>query len=165
MRIIIFFLIFEFTLCRYINVFEFFPNFILIFIIYLYISKKAIFAQLFGFFFGLISDVFLIDFFGTNALVFTVTGYFISTFCRKFDVNNIFFKFVIAFFSNIVYYLCFVFIDFVTTKNKNCVFYFVHSLYYLKIIVTTLIFPLIFNALELIDKEDSTKIKQYFLKQ
>ncbi|MDR0800103.1 MAG: rod shape-determining protein MreD [Endomicrobium sp.] len=141
----------QFFFGRYINVCGIFPNFILIFIIYLGLSKGIVNAQLTGFLFGLTWDVFSTDVFGIRAVMFTVIGYFAGRFCRDFDREKTFTQFIIVFFAGIVYWAGFSLIYFVISGGGNYAFPFVILSVFVKIVITALFAPLVFYILDKID--------------
>jgi rod shape-determining protein MreD len=141
----------QFFFGRYINVYGIFPNFILIFVVYLGLSKGIINAQLMGFLFGLTWDVFSTDIFGVRTVMFTVIGYLTGRFYGNFYEKKFFTQVVITFFSDAVYWLGFGLIYFIFSDNRNCVFSFSILSVFLKIVVTAVFSPLVFYILEKID--------------
>jgi rod shape-determining protein MreD len=138
----------QFIFGKYLNFFGIFPNFILIVIVYLGVSKKIINAQLMGFLFGLTWDVFSTDIFGIRALMFTVIGYLFGKFFGDFDTNKIPVQFVVIFFANVVYWFGFNLIYFIIFGNEVYMTYFFDISCCVKIIATVLIAPVIFHILE-----------------
>jgi rod shape-determining protein MreD len=141
----------QFFFGRYINVCGIFPNFILIFVVYIGLSKGIINAQLMGFLFGLIWDVFSTDIFGVRTVMFTVIGYLAGRFCRNFNREKIFTQVVIIFFAGAVYWLGFSLIYFIFPDNGNCVFSFSILSVSSKIVVTAVFAPIVFYILEKMD--------------
>ncbi|MBQ3834247.1 MAG: rod shape-determining protein MreD, partial [Elusimicrobia bacterium] len=80
----------QFVLPKYVpfNLWLFYPNFILIFIVYIALNKGAMKGQLTGFFYGLTWDILATDIFGVRALSFTIAGYLAGIFNKKFDKNQ-----------------------------------------------------------------------------
>ena len=143
----VFFSMIQFIFSKYLNFFGIFPNFILIVIVYLGVSKKIIDAQLMGFLFGLTWDVFSTDIFGIRALMFTVIGYLVSKFFGDFDTNRIPVQFVVVFFANVVYWFGFSLIRFIIFGNEVYMASFIDISCYIKIIATVLITPVMFYIL------------------
>jgi rod shape-determining protein MreD len=141
----------QFFFGRHINICGIFPNFILIFVVYLGLLKGIINAQLMGFLLGLTWDVFSTDIFGIRTAMFTVIGYLVGRFCRNFYREKIFTQVVIMFFAGAVYWLGFSLICFIFPDNGNCVFSFSILLVSSKIVVTAMFAPLVFYILEKMD--------------
>jgi rod shape-determining protein MreD len=141
----------QFFFGRHINVCGIFPNFILVFIVYLGLSKGIINAQLMGFLFGLTWDTFSTDIFGIRTIMFTVIGYLAGVFCRKFDRERIFTQAVVIFFAGAVYWLGFSLIYFIFSDNGNHMFYFNILSASSKIVITAVFAPLVFYILEKMD--------------
>jgi rod shape-determining protein MreD len=142
---------FQFFFGRYINICGVFPNFILIFVVYLGLSKAIISAQLMGFLFGLTWDVFSTDIFGIRTVMFAVIGYLVGRFCRNFDREKIFTQVVIVFFAGAVYWLGFSLIYFIFSDNGNCMLSLSVLSVSSKIVTTALFAPLVFYILEKVD--------------
>ncbi|BAG13596.1 rod shape-determining protein MreD [Candidatus Endomicrobiellum trichonymphae] len=141
----------QFFFGRYINIYGIFPNFILIFVVYLGLSKGIINTQLMGFLFGLTWDVFSTDIFGIRTVMFTVIGYLAGRFCKDFDREKIFTQIVIMFFAGAIYWLGFGLIYFIFLDNGNCAFSFSILSVSSKILVTATFAPLVFYILEKMD--------------
>jgi len=144
----IFFSLVQFIFGRYIGIFGVFPNFILLAVVYLGISKRTICAQLLGFLFGLSWDVFSTDIFGIRAVMFTVAGYLSGKIFKNFDVDKVFSQFVIVFFVNIVYWLGFGLIHFIVLGSGG----WISLLDCAKIAVTILFAPVVFRFLNKVNK-------------
>ncbi len=88
--IYIFLIILQFVLPKYMpfNLWMFYPNFILIFVVYIALNKGAMRGQITGFFYGLTWDILATDIFGVRALSFTIAGYLAGNFNKKFDKNQ-----------------------------------------------------------------------------
>ncbi|MDR1784686.1 MAG: rod shape-determining protein MreD [Endomicrobium sp.] len=152
MLLYIFLSIIQFVFGKYLSVFGIFPNFILIVVAYLGVSKKIINAQVMGFLFGLTWDAFSTDIFGTRALMFTVIGYLIGKFCRDFDMNKILVQFLVILLANIVYWLGFGLIHFTILGNESYMTSFIDGVCCVKVIVTVLIAPIVFHVFGMINK-------------
>ncbi|MDR0956609.1 MAG: rod shape-determining protein MreD [Endomicrobium sp.] len=151
---IIFYIVFcllQFSFSKYINFFGKFPNFILIFIVYIGLSKGSMFAQLMGFLFGLTWDVFSTDFFGIRTIMFTIIGYFSGKLNKNFDGDKILTQYVVVFLASVVYKLGTNLICYVILSNKDYNFLILDSS--LKIFITVLIAPVIFYILNYVKKE------------
>lgn len=83
-------IVLQFVLPKYMpfDLWMFYPNFILIFIVYIGLNRGAMRGQLTGFFYGLTWDVLATDVFGVRALSFTIAGYMAGIFNKKFDKNQ-----------------------------------------------------------------------------
>lgn len=78
-------IILQFVLPTYISFNGIYPNFILIFIVFIAINKGPMKGQLTGFLYGLTWDFLSTDIFGLKTLAFTISGYLAGQFNRKLN--------------------------------------------------------------------------------
>jgi rod shape-determining protein MreD len=149
--IYIVFCLLQFSFGKYLNIYSVFPNFILILIVYLGLSKGSMDAQLLGFLFGLTWDVFSTDIFGIRAIMFTFIGYFIGILSKKFDRSRVFTQCAVVLFASVIYWIGFSFAYYVIPESGNYTFAFFTLLGIAKIIVTVLIAPAVFYFLDIIN--------------
>jgi rod shape-determining protein MreD len=147
----------QFIFGKYLGIFGIFPNFILIVIAYLGVSKKTIDAQLMGFLFGLTWDAFSIDIFGIKALMFTIIGYLIGKFCGDFYANKILSQFVVVFSANVIYWLGFDLIHFIILGSESYMASFTDVSFYMEAVVTVLIAPTVFHILGMLYNRRAVK--------
>lgn len=83
-------IVIQFILPKYVplNLWLLYPNFILMFVIYLALNKGVMKGQITGFIYGLTWDILSTDIFGVRALSFTIAGYLAGNFNRKFNKNQ-----------------------------------------------------------------------------
>jgi len=83
-------IVIQFIIPKYVplNLWLLYPNFILMFVIYLALNKGVMKGQITGFFYGLTWDILSTDIFGVRALSFTIAGYLAGNFNRKFNKNQ-----------------------------------------------------------------------------
>ncbi|MDR3071706.1 MAG: rod shape-determining protein MreD [Endomicrobium sp.] len=143
------FCLLQFSLGKYLNIFEIYPNFILIFVVYLGLLKGAGSAQLIGFLLGLTWDIFSTGIFGMKAVIFTVIGYFVGRASRNFDNGKIFAQSVIVFFFSIVYWVGSSFMGYIFYKGGNYAIGLFTLSNVVEIFVTALIAPVVFYILDL----------------
>jgi rod shape-determining protein MreD len=153
--IYIIFCLLQFSLGKYINICGIFPNFILILIVYLGLSKGAMSAQLAGFLFGLVWDAFSTDIFGARAVIFTIIGYFLGRLAKKFDRDKVYTQFVIVFLAGIAYLLGIGFIYYIAYRGSSCNYNFTsfNLTGAAESIVTALVAPVVFYILDYVSKD------------
>ena len=142
------FCLLQFSFGKYLNICNIFPNLILILIVYLGLSKRAINAQILGFLLGLTWDVFSPNVFGIRAIMFTSIGYFTGLFSKNFDRDRISTQCVVVFFSNIIYWLGFSFTYYILPNNGSYTFDFITLQGTLRLVVTGLVAPVVFYILD-----------------
>ncbi|GHT33980.1 hypothetical protein AGMMS49592_3380 [Endomicrobiia bacterium] len=147
------FCLLQFSFGKYINICGIFPNFILILIVYLGLSKGTMDAQLMGFLFGLTWDIFSTDIFGARAIMFTIIGHFLGILNKKLDRDKIYTQFVIVFLASIVYWLGVSFIYYIIHGSGNYNFTFFTLSGAAKIFVTAFAAPAVFYVLNYARKE------------
>ena len=147
------FCLLQFFFGRYLHIEGIFPNFILIAVVYLGLTRGKMGAQTMGFLYGLTWDSFSTDVFGVRAIMFTVIGYFSGALNKNFDKDQIFTQITLVFAANIVYWLGFSLLYFVVPEGEGSYRPFVMSLYgSLKIFLTALITPVVFLILDVITR-------------
>jgi rod shape-determining protein MreD len=142
------FCLLQFSLAKYINICGIFPNFILILIVYLGLSRGTMSAQLAGFLFGLAWDAFSTDIFGPRTVMLTIIGYFLGVLAKKIDRDKIYTQFVIVFLAGIVYLLGVGFICYIYYRGNNYNFTFFDLKDAIEILVTALASPGVFYILD-----------------
>ncbi|MDR2811988.1 MAG: rod shape-determining protein MreD [Endomicrobium sp.] len=138
----------QFFFGKYINIYGVFPNFILILIVYLGLTKGVVSAEIAGFLFGLTWDVFSTDIFGMRTVIFTIIGYLTGIMNRHFDKDSPLTKIVIVLSANLIYWFGFSFIYWVLPASESPSLSFITAQAAFKILVTTLIVPIIFFILD-----------------
>lgn len=71
-------------------------NILLLLTIEMSLIKGSYYGELFGFFSGLIEDIFVVGIIGARALIRTIAGFFIGSLKSKFSVQNIIFQFLLT---------------------------------------------------------------------
>ena len=95
-------IILQFIVPKYLAIVNFYPNFILIYIVYIGLNRGSIKGELTGFFYGLIWDILSTDIFGIRALTFTISGYISGRFNKKLDKNQVLTQIIVMFLSLVV---------------------------------------------------------------
>lgn len=65
------------------------PQVLMASVLYFSLRYGAAFGEVYGFFCGLLADLFTASVFGTNCFVFTVCGYAAGTYCKKLDERRL----------------------------------------------------------------------------
>ncbi|MDR2772443.1 MAG: rod shape-determining protein MreD [Elusimicrobiota bacterium] len=97
--------ILQFFFGNYLSLWGGYPNFILIAIVYLGITRGRLDAAIAGFLFGIVWDVFSTDVFGMRMLLFSTTGYFIGVLSKTIDTDQPYSQTIIMVFASIIYFL------------------------------------------------------------
>jgi len=149
----ILFCLLQFFFGKYLNIGGIFPNFILIAVVYLGLSKGKMSGQVMGFVFGLTWDAFSTDVFGIRAIMFVILGYCAGSLSKNFDKDQAFAQIVLVFAASIVYWLGFSALYFIVPDGVVSYTPFVVSLYgSLKIAFTVIIAPAVFFILDFAEK-------------
>ncbi|MDR1663162.1 MAG: rod shape-determining protein MreD [Endomicrobium sp.] len=138
----------QFFLGKNLNIYGVFPNFILILIVYLGLTRGVVSAEIAGFLFGLTWDVFSTDIFGMRAVIFTITGYLTGIMNKHFNKNSLFTKIVIILSANLFYRFGFSFIYWVLPVSENGSSFFITVQIVFKVLITILITPVVFFILD-----------------
>jgi rod shape-determining protein MreD len=143
----------QFSFGKHINICGIFPNFILVLVVYLGLSKGTMDAQLIGFLFGLTWDVFSTDISGVRAIMFTIIGHFSGRLSKNFDRDKIYTQFLIVFLASIVYRSGVSFVYYIVFGSGNYNFTFFTLSSAAKIFITMLVAPAVFCILDYVRKE------------
>jgi rod shape-determining protein MreD len=138
----------QFFFGKYINICGVFPNFILILIVYLGLTRGVVSAEIAGFLFGLTWDVFSTDIFGIRAVIFTIVGYLTGMTNKHFDKDSALAKILIVLSANLVYWFGFSFIYWVLPAGESSSSSFITAQAVFKILVTVPTAPIIFFILD-----------------
>jgi rod shape-determining protein MreD len=138
----------QFFFSKYFNIYDIFPNLILIAIVYLGLTKGIVSAEVMGFLFGLTWDVFSTGIFGIRAVMFTVVGYLTGMMNKSFDKNRLPAQVVIVFLANLTYWFGFSFIYLILLAGENNSSSFITAQAVFKVLATVLFAPIIFFILD-----------------
>ncbi|MDR2676669.1 MAG: rod shape-determining protein MreD [Endomicrobium sp.] len=137
----------QFFFSKYISIYKISPNFVLVAIIYIGLSRGIIYAEIMGFLLGLTWDAFSSEVFGMKAMMFTIVGYFSGKIHKKFDHRKIFTQFVVISCASIIYCLGTNLFYFILMNNFNHVF-FLTRLDLVNILATVFVAPPLFYILD-----------------
>lgn len=103
-KIFVFFIliILQFVVPKYFPLHNFYPNFILIYIVYIGLNKGSIKGELTGFFYGLIWDILSTDILGIRTLTFTISGYLSGRFNKNLDKAQPLTQIIVMFLSLLI---------------------------------------------------------------
>ena len=156
--IIIYFalIIVQFVIPKYMpfNIWMVYPNFILMFIVYIALNKGIMKGQTIGFLYGLTWDVLSTDIFGVRTLSFTIAGYLAGSFNKKLNKNQPLTQIIVMAIGLIVTHLI-LNITYVIMPASETVYVQNFELSFLiivNILINLILTPVIFKVFLLIDK-------------
>ncbi len=156
--IIIYFalIIVQFVIPKYrpFNIWMVYPNFILMFIVYVALNKGIMKGQTIGFLYGLTWDVLSTDIFGVRTLSFTIAGYLAGSFNKKLNKNQPLTQIIVMAIGLIVTHLI-LNITYIIMPAAETVYVQNFELSYLiifNILINLILTPIIFKIFLLIDK-------------
>ncbi|MBR3654666.1 MAG: rod shape-determining protein MreD [Elusimicrobia bacterium] len=156
--IIIYFalIIVQFVIPKYMpfNIWMVYPNFILMFIVYVALNKGIMKGQTIGFLYGLTWDVLSTDIFGVRTLSFTIAGYLAGSFNKKLNKNQPLTQIIVMAIGLIVTHLI-LNITYIIMPASETVYVQNFELSYLiifNILINLILTPIIFKIFLLIDK-------------
>ncbi|MDR3196129.1 MAG: rod shape-determining protein MreD [Endomicrobium sp.] len=163
-KIIVYFLLYiifcmlQFFFGKYLSVGGVFPNFILILVVYLGLTRGVVSTEIIGFLFGLTWDVFSTDVFGIRAVMFTFVGFLTGMMNKNFDKDRLPAQVVIVLLANLTYWFGFSFIYWVLPAGENGPSPFITAQAVFKILSTAVFAPVVFfilDRLELFARRDA----------
>ena len=156
--IIIYFalIIVQFVIPKYMpfNIWMVYPNFILMFIVYVALNKGIMKGQTIGFLYGLTWDVLSTDIFGVRTLSFTIAGYLAGSFNKKLNKNQPLTQIIVMAVGLIVTHMI-LNITYIIMPASETVYVQNFELSYLiifNILINLILTPIIFKIFLLIDK-------------
>ena len=122
------------------------PDLMLVSVVYFSLRKGTVFGEAYGFFSGILLDVFSLQVFGARAVIFTVIGYLVGRYSHKLDETKVRVQVIICFMSMLFYLLVFNLICAVFLPRSN-----VFHIYALltEVIYTSVFVPLVFGLLNI----------------
>jgi rod shape-determining protein MreD len=136
------------------NIWMVYPNFILMFIVYVALNKGIMKGQTIGFLYGLTWDVLSTDIFGVRTLSFTIAGYLAGSFNKKLNKNQPLTQIIVMAIGLIVTHLI-LNITYIIMPASETVYVQNFELSYLiifNILINLILTPIIFKIFLLIDK-------------
>ena len=136
------------------NIWMVYPNFILMFIVYVALNKGIMKGQTIGFIYGLTWDVLSTDIFGVRTLSFTIAGYLAGSFNKKLNKNQPLTQIIVMAVGLIVTHLI-LNITYIIMPASETIYIQNFELSYLiifNILINLVLTPIIFKAFLLIDK-------------
>ncbi|MBO7611803.1 MAG: rod shape-determining protein MreD [Elusimicrobia bacterium] len=156
--IIIYFalIIVQFVIPKYMpfNIWMVYPNFILMFIVYVALNKGIMKGQTIGFIYGLTWDVLSTDIFGVRTLSFTIAGYLAGSFNKKLNKNQPLTQIIVMAIGLIVTHLI-LNITYIIMPASETIYIQNFELSFLiifNILINLILTPIIFKVFLLIDK-------------
>ena len=156
--IIIYFalIIVQFVIPKYMpfNIWMVYPNFILMFIVYVALNKGIMKGQTIGFIYGLTCDVLSTDIFGVRTLSFTIAGYLAGSFNKKLNKNQPLTQIIVMAIGLIVTHLI-LNITYIIMPASETIYIQNFELSFLiifNILINLILTPIIFKVFLLIDK-------------
>ncbi|MDD5021084.1 MAG: rod shape-determining protein MreD [Endomicrobiaceae bacterium] len=142
----------QFVLPKYLVCNEIYPNFILIYVVYVALNKGAMKGQLTGFLYGLSWDILSTDIFGVRTLTLTLAGYIAGKFNRNLNKEQIVIQVIIMFICLIITHLSLVLLYLLIPDNFAKKSIELNSNFLLYCLVNIVITPIIFKALPALNK-------------
>lgn len=140
-------IILQFVIPKYFSIVNIYPNFILIYIVYIGLNKGSLKGELTGFFYGLIWDILSTDIFGIRALTFTLSGYLSGMFNKKLDKNQPLTQLIVMFLSLLVIQFGTTLIYLIVPTETQYQYFEITYNTWLKIICNLIITPILFKII------------------
>jgi len=95
----------QFSWARYFAPFGLAPNFVLVLLMFVGLTRGAFAAQIMGFLWGVSWDILSVDLFGSHALLFTVLGYGAGILSHKWNESKIISQVVITGIASVFFWV------------------------------------------------------------
>jgi rod shape-determining protein MreD len=142
----------QFVLPKYLVCNEIYPNFILMYVVYIALNKGAMKGQLTGFFYGLSWDILSTDIFGVRTLTLTLAGYIAGKFNRNLNKEQIATQVIIMFICLIITHLSLVLLYLLIPNNFAKQSMELNPNFLLYWLVNIVVTPIVFKILQALNK-------------
>lgn len=129
-----------------------YPNFILIYVVYVALNRGAMKGQLTGFFYGLSWDILATDVFGARTLTLTLAGYIAGKFNKNLNKDQIATQVIIMLICLIITHLSLVLLYLLIPDNFAKKSIELNSNFLLYCLVNIIITPVVFKILPALNK-------------
>lgn len=142
----------QFVLPKYMIYSTVYPNFILIYVVYVALNRGAMKGQLTGFFYGLSWDILATDVFGARTLTLTLAGYIAGKFNKNLNKDQIATQVIIMLICLIITHLSLVLLYLLIPDNFAKKSIELNSNFLLYCLVNIIITPVVFKILPALNK-------------
>lgn len=142
----------QFVLPKYMIYSTVYPNFILIYVVYVALNRGAMKGQLTGFFYGLSWDILATDVFGARTLTLTLAGYIAGKFNKNLNKDQIVTQIIIMLICLIITHLSLVLLYLLIPDNFAKKSIELNSNFLLYCLVNIIITPVVFKILPALNK-------------
>ncbi|MCL2388784.1 MAG: rod shape-determining protein MreD [Elusimicrobia bacterium] len=146
----IFACIWQFVLGQFMP-FDVYPNFILVVIIYMGLTRGTMTAQTFGFILGITWDMFSTDVFGSRAFMFTIVGYFVGKFSKDLHASNIPAQMILTFCASVIVWLGLGLVYLASSPAESAAYFAMTRVDIYRIMVLVLVSPVFFASLKFLE--------------
>ncbi len=142
----------QFVLPKYMVYSTVYPNFILMYVVYVALNRGAMKGQLTGFFYGLSWDILATDVFGARTLTLTLAGYIAGKFNKNLNKDQIATQVIIMLICLIITHLSLVLLYLLIPDNFAKKSIELNSNFLLYCLVNIIITPVVFKILPALKK-------------
>ena len=140
-------IVIQFVLPKYFSLTNIYPNFIIMYVLFVALNKGAMSGQITGFFYGFTWDVLSTDIFGVRALTLTICGHFAGKFNKKLNKDQSIVQILLMFFCLIITQISLVFLYFIIPNDFGNRTLFANYNVLLSVILTIILTPFVFKIL------------------
>lgn len=153
-------LIIQFVIPKYFVCNSIYPNFILMYVVYVALNRGAMKGQLTGFLYGLSWDILSTDIFGIRALSLTIAGYIAGKFNRNLNKDQIATQIIIMSVCLIATHLLLILLYLLIPNDFAKKSIELNSNFFIYLIVNLILTPVVFKILKFF-KKHSNSVKFY----
>jgi len=149
------------TLMHYIAIGQIIPNTALVIIICYALIRNDIEGAIFGFFVGLLNDIFFGHIVGVTSLLMLTTGYFSGKVFKDFYKENYIVSFILVATASLIYEFMFYMVNFLLIGRTNFLRYFAHIILptaAYNLVVCIFIYKIIYSINNKLEKRYNKKI-------
>ena len=143
----LFLIIIQFVLPKYFNFNNIYPNFILIYVVFIALNKGPMSGQITGFIYGFTWDILSTDIFGVRALTLTICGHLAGKFNKKLNKDQALVQIMLMFICLVITQVSLIFLYLIIPNDFGNRTLFANYNSLISVILTLILTPIVFKIL------------------
>jgi len=140
-------IVLQFVLPKYFSLTDIYPNFIIMYVLFIALNKGTMSGQITGFIYGFTWDVLSTDIFGVRALTLTICGHFAGKFNKKLNKDQALVQILLMFMCLVITQISLIFLYFIIPNDFGNRTLFSNYNGLVSVLLTLILTPLFFKIL------------------
>ena len=143
----LFLIIIQFVLPKYFNFNNIYPNFIMMYVVFIALNKGSMNGQISGFIYGFTWDVLSTDIFGLRALTLTICGHLAGKFNKKLNIDRALVQIMLMFVCLVITQISFILLYLIIPNDFGNRTLFANYNILISVLLTLILTPFVFKVL------------------